>query len=82
MSVRVEHVVHAVLSESLRAQEEHYTVMCFERNYAHPVPRASPARHTTCVCALRCRALPPRVGRGQGLLRSTLGSHVVDFPFF
>ena len=24
----------------------------------------------------------PRVGRGQGLLRSVIGSHVTDFPFF
>ena len=54
MSVRVEHVVHAVLSESLRAQEEHYTVMCFERNYVHSSPPSSgaarePGEATTCV---------------------------------
>ena len=34
MSVRVEHVVHAVLSESLRAQEEHYSYVLKESSEA------------------------------------------------
>ena len=36
------------------------------------------ARRGDDVHAERC----PRVGRDQALLRSVLGSHVVDFPFF